>query len=331
MNQYAIFGLGAALVDTEIKVTDHDLESMKVDKGLMSLVDDARLHELLAQLEDRGTVASRASGGSGCNTVIAASYFGAKSYYCCRVANDDNGQFFAHDLSEAGVTSNVGSADPEGVTGRCLVLITPDAERTMNTCLAISETLSVAELDEAAAASADWVYIEGYQVTSATGKKAAMRLREVAKQAGNKVALSLSDPAMVQFFKEGMLSIIGDGVDLIFCNEQEALQFTDTENVNDALESLKSLTQSAVITMGAKGAIGWDGSQMYRYSASSVTAIDTNGAGDMFAGAFLAALCQEKGWQYAGELASRASGAVVSQYGPRLHPEQHQEIQNQLN
>jgi fructokinase len=158
-----------------------------------------------------------------------------------------------------------------------------------------------------------------------------MRLREVAKQAGNKVALSLSDPAMVQFFKEGMLSIIGDGVDLIFCNEQEALQFTDTENVDDALEALKSLTQSAVITMGAKGAIGWDGSQMYRYSASSVTAIDTNGAGDMFAGAFLAALCQEKGWQYAGELASRASGAVVSQYGPRLHPEQHQEIQSQLN
>ncbi|MEQ3697200.1 MAG: adenosine kinase [Pseudomonadales bacterium] len=326
MNNYQIFGLGAALVDTEIEVNDQDLIDMNIDKGIMSLVDDARLHEALDLLNDRGTVASRASGGSGCNSIIAASYFGAKSYYCCQVADDENGAFFAADLRAAGVESNTGYNDPAGTTGRCLVLITPDAERTMNTCLAISETLSVAELDEAAAASADWAYIEGYQVTSATGRKAAIRLREVARAAGNKVALSLSDPAMVQFFREGMLQIIGDGVDLLFCNEQEALQFTNTESIEDAGKALAQFSTAYVITRGADGAVSFDGETHRTHSASKVRAIDTNGAGDMFAGAFLAAICQGKSWEYAGELASAASGAVVSQFGPRLKPEQHETI-----
>jgi len=330
MSHYQIFGLGAALVDTEIKVSDQDLIDMKINKGLMSLVDAPRLHELLTHLDSRGTVASRASGGSGCNSIIAASYFGVKSYYCCRVANDENGQFFANDLNTAGVDSNAGKLDPAGTTGRCLVLITPDAERTMNSCLAISETLSVAELDVSAAQQSEWSYIEGYQVTSVTGKRAAIKLRQVAKEAGKRVALSLSDPAMVSFFKEGMLEIIGDGVDLLFCNESEALQFTNTDNIDDACEELKSFTKSFVITLGAQGAIGFDGSDYHRYTATKVTAIDTNGAGDMFAGAFLAALCQGESWEFAGKLASTACGAVVSQFGPRLKPEQHQEILKQV-
>jgi len=328
MSHYQIFGLGAALVDTEIEVSDQDLIEMKIGKGLMSLVDAPRLHELLSHLDSRGTVASRASGGSGCNSIIAASYFGIKSYYCCRVADDENGHFFAQDLKDAGVDSNAGINDPEGTTGRCLVLITPDAERTMNTCLAISETLSVAELDVSAAAQADWSYIEGYQVTSVTGKRAAIKLRETAKAAGKRVALSLSDPAMVNFFKEGMLEIIGDGVDLLFCNESEALQFTNTDNIDDACAELKNHTESFVITLGAKGAIGFDGTSYHTYTASKVDAIDTNGAGDMFAGAFLAALCHGEGWEFAGKLASTACGSVVSQFGPRLKAEQHQEILN---
>ncbi len=330
MSHHQIFGLGAALVDTEIKVSELDLQEMKIDKGLMSLVDAPRLHELLHHLEDRGTVASRASGGSGCNSIIAASYFGAKSYYCCRVANDENGAFFASDLKAAGVDSNAGVQDPSGTTGRCLVLITPDAERTMNTCLAISETLSAAELCEETASKAEWIYIEGYQVTSTTGRKAAVQLRQIARSAGRKVALSLSDPAMVQFFKEGMLEMIGDGVDLLFCNEQEALQFTETTTIENASEVLKNYTKSFVITLGAKGALGFDGEQFYNYEASKVDAIDTNGAGDMFAGAFLSALVRKKGWAYAGRLASAASGAVVSQFGPRLRPEQHRLIEERL-
>lgn len=326
MNQYQIFGLGAALVDTEIEVNDQDLQAIKVEKGMMTLVDSVRLQELLSALEQRGTVAKRASGGSGCNSIIAASYFGAKTYYCCRVANDENGQFFANDLARAGVDSNAGHNAPEGTTGRCLALITPDAERSMNTCLAISETLSEAELDEQAAASADWVYIEGYQVTSASGRRAAVRLNQVARAAGNKISLSLSDPAMTHFFRDGLLEMIGEGVDLIFCNEQEAMEFTCTKNIEDAGHALLKFTKGYVITCGSKGAVAYDGEQLHHFTAKKVKAIDSNGAGDMFAGAFLAELVKSNDFKAAGTLAIRAAAKVVTQYGPRLAPEQHKDL-----
>ena len=324
--QYHIYGIGAALVDTEITLNDSDLAAMKVDKGVMTLVDEARQHELITHLSQHLVASKKASGGSAANTIIAASYFGCNNVYSCKVADDENGQFYINDIKAAGVTYPAHINPPAGTTGKCLVMITPDAERTMNTFLGISETLSVAELDIAAIAQSQFAYIEGYLVTSPTGRAAAIALREHAEANNTRTALSLSDPAMVQFFRDGLLEMIGNGVDILFCNSDEAMSFTQTQTLKDAAEALKKFTKNFAITCGAEGALLFDGAQLIQVAGNTVKAIDTNGAGDMFAGAFLYAIAQGKNYKTAGEFASLAARKVVSQFGPRLQAEQHAEL-----
>ncbi|MFT6388730.1 MAG: sugar/nucleoside kinase (ribokinase family) [Cellvibrionaceae bacterium] len=326
MSQYHIYGIGAALVDTEIEVSDEDLSNNKIDKGVMTLVDEARQHELMDMLSDHLVASKRASGGSAANTIIAASYFGANNFYSCKVANDENGDFYIQDMRDAGVHLQPNGDDNKGITGKCLVMITPDAERTMNTFLGISETVSPNELHSPAIEQAEYVYIEGYLVTSDTGRAAAIQLRKHAEANGCKTALSLSDPAMVQFFRDGLSEMIGDKVDLLFCNVDEALGYTQTDNIDDAVSSLKTIANEFVITLGSKGALLYDGSNMINIDATETKAIDTNGAGDMFAGAYLYGITHGYTREQAGKLASAAAAKVVSQYGPRLKPEQHQEI-----
>lgn len=322
MHRYDIYGLGAALVDTEIEVSDEFLAQAKIEKGLMTLVDEARQSELLTLMEDHLVGSKRASGGSACNSIIAASYFGAKTFYSCKVANDDNGLFFQHDTQSAGVaTPDIPL--PSGTTGKCLVMITPDAERTMNTFLGLSETLSEKELDVEALSQSTFLYIEGYLVTSPSGKEAAIKARTLAEQHKVKTALSLSDPGMVQFFKDGLKEMIGEKVDLIFCNKDEALGWTDTESLEDAAESLKQSAHSFAITLGSEGALVFDGQTLSHVPGNPAKAIDTNGAGDMFAGAFLYAITHGHDFISAAKLANHAAAQVVSQYGPRLQPEQH--------
>ncbi|AMX01549.1 adenosine kinase [Microbulbifer thermotolerans] len=327
MHQYDLYGIGAALLDTEIEVTDKDLQKLGVEKGVMTLVDDARQRQLVADLEDHLVTATRACGGSGANTVIAASYFGLRTFYSCKVAADDNGDFYLANLASAGVDypDALDEAVP-GTTGKCLVLVTPDAERSMNTYLGISEQLSTTELDIHALAASRWAYIEGYLVSSETGRAAAIALREQAEKAGVKTALSLSDPAMVQLFRDGLGEMIGDGVDMLFCNRDEALGFTETNSLDDAAAALQRHCRSFAITLGAEGALLWDGERQHRVSSPKVHAIDTNGAGDMFAGAFLYGINRDMPFAEAGELACRAAAQVVSQYGPRLRAEQHAEL-----
>ncbi|MGS2718170.1 adenosine kinase [Eionea flava] len=325
MSTYHIYGIGAALVDTEITVNDSDLATFGIDKGVMTLVDETRQHELINLLSDHLTTSKRASGGSAANTIIGASYFGAKTFYSCKVANDDNGSFYLNDMQEAGVdTTN--TEKENGITGKCLVMITPDAERTMNTFLGISETVSVNELNIEALKQSQYAYIEGYLVTSETGKAAAIELRKQAQVNGIKTAFTLSDPAMVQFFADGLKEMIGTKVDLLFCNQDEALGFTQTETLADAIEALKVYANEFAITLGDQGALIYDGSSLIKIAANEVTAVDSNGAGDMFAGAFLYAITNGYNYTQAGELASAASAQVVSQYGPRLKPEQHRDV-----
>ena len=249
MKRYVAYGIGAALVDTEIKVQDEDLAQMNVDKGMMTLVDEARQAQLLAHLQGHLVKASHASGGSAGNSMIATAQFGGPTFMSCKVAADRDGDIYLADLEAAGVDHCLNGARAAGTTGKCLVLITPDAERSMNTFLGISETLSVAELHAAAIAASEYLYIEGYLVTSASGLAAAVRARELAEDAGVKTALSFSDPGMVEFFREGMASIIGNGVDLIFCNEAEALQWGETDSLAVAMEKLKVIARRFVITL----------------------------------------------------------------------------------
>src|SRR5690554_1134318 len=179
MTHYHIYGIGAALVDTEIAVSDADLTAMAVAKGVMTLVDEPRQAQLIEYLSDHLVASHRASGGSGANTIIAASYFGCDNFYSCKVANDDNGRFYLQDIKDAGVDYPTHLPVADGITGKCLVMITPDAERSMNTFLGISETISVKELQPAAIAAAEYVYIEGYLVSSPTGRAAAIELRRM--------------------------------------------------------------------------------------------------------------------------------------------------------
>lgn len=326
MPTYDIYGLGAALVDTEITVSNEDLIRFEVEKGVMTLVDEARQHELLRHLEHHLCHASRASGGSAANSIIAAQYLGADTFYSCKVANDDNGRFYLDDLARAGVQYPTKSGQADGITGKCLVMITPDAERTMNTFLGISETLSVDDIDEEALKASKYVYIEGYLVTSTTGRAAAIRLRKLAEEHGVKVAASLSDPAIVEYFYSDLHDMLGSRLDLLFCNLSEALKFTRTANLEDAAAALQETARTFVITLGAEGALIFDGGRSVQVPAPQITAIDTNGAGDMFAGAFLYGITHEMDFEEAGHLAVRAAAAVVSQFGPRLRPEQYRPL-----
>lgn len=329
-SKYHIYGIGAALVDTEIEVTDQDLNNYGIEKGIMTLVDEGRQYELMEQLSNHLVASKRASGGSAANTIIAASYFGANNFYSCKVANDDNGQFYLQDMRDAGVDIPPNSAQSAGITGKCLVMITPDAERTMNTFLGISETVSTEELHPQAIHDSQYAYIEGYLVTSESGRAAAIKLREEAEAKGIKTALSLSDPAMVEFFRKGLGEMIGNRVNLLFCNKEEALGYTQTSSIEEACDKLKTIADEFAITLGSEGALIYNGERIIKIAPVNVKAIDTNGAGDMFAGAFLYGITHGYSHEQAGKLASAAAAQVVSQYGPRLNAQQHADIKRQV-
>ncbi len=326
MSDYHIYGLGAALVDTEIEVSEQDLQTLGVEKGLMTLVDQERQQTLLKLLSHNLVQAKQASGGSAANSIIAAAQFGAKTFYSCKVADDELGAFYMRDLQAAGVAADYDQKSPVGTTGTCLVLITPDAERSMNTCLGISETLSVSDLNEDAIIASDFLYLEGYLVTSDSGRAAAIRAREIAEQQGVKTTLSFSDPGIVEFFREGLQCMLGQGVDMVFCNEDEALSWAQTQNLRDAISSLKAVSRTFAITRGDRGALVFDGKEMIDIAPFPVKAVDSNGAGDMFAGAFLYGLSSGMGFTEAGKLASYSAAQVVSRFGPRLPAGHHEAL-----
>lgn len=327
---YHIYGIGNALVDKEFEVSDAFFSKAGIEKGMMTLIDEQQLSAMLDTLLTDHGLKKRACGGSAANTIIGASYFGAKTFYTCNVASDESGDFYVADLKAAGVDTNMDGERDAGVTGKCLVMVTPDAERTMNTYLGITSDLHEKHIHEEALAASEYVYIEGYLVTSDTSRAAAIRVRELARQHGVKVAMTFSDPAMVQFFKDGLLDMLGDGVDLLFCNEQEARLLAGTDDLDSAVAVLKQYTKSFAITLGSKGAIAFDGETLHVIAPNPVKAVDTNGAGDMFAGAFLYAITHGHDFAAAGRLASAASALVVSQFGPRLDPAQHEPLKAHL-
>lgn len=333
MAQNDVYGIGNALVDMEFKVTDEFYASNNVEKGLMTLVDAERQAELLASLKKQNLKeVKRQCGGSAANTMIAISQFGGKSFYSCKVASDDTGKFYLGDLEENGVRTQASFEQlEEGVTGKCMVMVTPDAERTMHTYLGISSEFSKTEIREDEIKNSKWLYIEGYLVASPSGQEAAVLSRKIAKDNNVKTAFTFSDPNMVRFFKDNISEIIGDGLDLIFCNEEEVMEFCGTRDLLEAREKLKEVAKTFVITLGKNGAIIWDGTTFIDIEPHKVEAVDSNGAGDMFAGAFLYALTQGESMAHAGKLASLASSRVVSQFGPRLTWANAQEVLKQLS
>ena len=321
MARYDIYGIGAALVDTEVEVSDKFLADAKIDKGVMTLVDEPRQKELLQALSSEDLTLFKKCGGSVCNSVVAASSLGAKAFFSGKVADDADGELYVSDLNKAGVDFHSAGQDP-GTTGKCLVMVTEDAERTMNTFLGSSETLSAKEIDQEALKNSEWFYVEGYLVTDEVRTKATREAVEYAKGQGVKIAISLSDPFVVDVFGDALRDVMGSGVDLVFCNKDEALSFTGSDDLDSAIEKLKLITRSFAITDGAKGAITFDGESVTRSEGVSAKAIDTNGAGDMFAGAFLYAITSGKSYDWAAKLANDCASRVVARFGPRLDPEE---------
>ena len=263
--------------------------------------------------------------------MIAVSAMGGSSYYACKVADDDLGHFYLHDLKAAGVDTNVNGTHANGITGKCLVMVTPDAERTMQTYLGISSELSVNEISDAHIKESEYLYMEGYLVTSPSAKEANIHARKIAVANGVKTAFTFSDPAIVEYFHKELTETIGEGIDLLFCNESEALAYTGKNSIDEAVEVIKTFARSFAITLGSKGALIYDGALAHKIEPFPIKAVDTNGAGDMFAGAYLYAITHGYSIADAGRLASLAASHVVQQFGPRLPVENYVKLLDEIS
>ncbi|MDY7014278.1 MAG: adenosine kinase [Cyanobacteriota bacterium] len=314
----------------EYEVTPEMLEHLKIQKGVMTLMDENHQNEVLGKLD--GHFCKKSSGGSAANTLVAISQFGGTCFYSCKVASDEMGSFYLEDLLRCGVDTNIKAQErPAGITGKCLVMVTPDADRTMNTFLGISSSLSAEQIVPEALKGSKYLYLEGYSVSSPTALEAAIQARGIAREAGVKTALSLSDPNMVDFFKPGLLKIIDSGLDLVFANESEALKMADTDDFSSAVDYFKQIAKQFAITRGAQGSLVFDGQNFAEIAPKKVEAIDTVGAGDMYAGAFLYGLTHEMSIVEAGNLASAAAAKVVTGFGPRLSQEETAHCLNELS
>lgn len=321
MHAYDLYAIGNALVDTEYQLSDADLAALGVTKGQMTLIDTARRAALLAALPAQHH--RRSGGGSAGNTIVAAAQFGARTYYSCRVADDELGDFYAADLTAHGVASNLShTRAPEGSTGTCLVLITPDAERSMNTFLGATADLDAAALHKPALTKSRIYYMEGYLSASPSGLDAALQGREIAAQAGVQLAATLSDVSMITYCRAGLDALLGNvmntPLDYLFCNADEARAWTAAADWADICTGLRQHARTVCITRGAQGCLLINGANTALVPGVPVQALDSNGAGDMFAGAFLSAISQGQAPSQAAELANRAAARVVAQYGNRL-------------
>lgn len=328
--KYHVYGIGNALVDIVAEVGDDFFEKNKVERGLMTLADEARQQQLLQAIGQHKS--NLCGGGSAANTVVALAQLGGRAFYSCLTAKDELGKFFLDDLSANGVETNLKWENClRGDTGRCLVMVSPDAQRTMCTFLGVSSLLSKNLLDENALKNSEWVYAEGYLVASPTGLETIKEAMQLARRHQAKTALTFSDVSMVKYFSSQMKEALGEGVDLLFCNEEECLLFTEKNSLAEALEEMKKQAKQFCITRGNKGALLCEGERLTDIDAFPVQAIDSNGAGDMFAGAFLFGLTAGKTFEEAGRLASLASSRVVTQYGPRLSTHAMHELLSKSN
>lgn len=324
--EYDVYGLGNALLDIQCEVDEHFLNKHDIAKGLMTLVEHERQCEIIDLLgEDR--IHKISSGGSLANSMMVLQHFGGKGFYSCNIARDEAGDHYYREMKAAGLDTNFDTQERNhGNTGRCLVKITPDADRTMTTFLGVSVELSEDHLNHDALRRAKYLYLEGYLTASEPAHKAAVKAKSIATQHGVKVALTLSDPTMVSGFKDQFLELLDDPIDLLFCNEDEAKEFTNTNTLEEAVEALKKYAKTFAVTIGPKGSLLYDGQQFIHVPATEEKPIDTVGAGDMFAGAFLYGLTNGMSWRMAGELANLTSSKVVTIYGPRVSKEHTEEL-----
>lgn len=314
MKKIDVLGVGNALVDIQAQVDDSLLPRLGINKGIMTLVDDGRQAEVLGQLGGRPL--HRCAGGSAANTIVALADFGGAAGYVGKVGDDEVGSFFLNEMRDLGIAMEVRPA--QAPTGTCAILITDDAQRTMLTNLGASATLTEDDIHEAMFAAVEYAYIEGYLLTGETTKAAAYKAMDLAKRAGCKVALTASDPFLIDLIRDEIWQLITGPVDLFFCNEVEAKSLTGERDPIACAAKIHEHAENVALTLGEKGSLVMHGGEAFPVEGVSVKAIDTTGAGDMYAGAMLYGITHGMSWRQAGHLASHAAARIVMQMGARL-------------
>jgi len=326
---YDICSLGSALVDVTFQIDDEfskKIEGQGIPKGAMTLIDKVDQNGLIEALTALGKSAEKACGGSSTNSVVAASLFGSTCYMTCIVGDDENGRFYLEDLSLNDVNHSSSLIESEIPSGQCLVMISEDAERTMCTNLGINSEFSIDNVDEEVIRNSKFLFLEGYLIASPGGFESYKKAINLAKVHDTKVAISLSDPFIVSSFKEQIKELINIKCDLIFCNEDEAKEFAESNEEEEIFGYFKKYTDNLLVTQGPKGCTGYDQNGQINVSGIEVNAIDTNGAGDMFAGAVLNGINESKTLEESAHFGCLAASKTVQNSGPRLAKEEYLEI-----
>jgi len=311
---YDVFGMCNALYDILAEVSEEQLDKLGLSKGGMFLIDDAQQANVLKEIRDN--IVNTEAGGSGANTMIGISLLGGTACFTSRVGCDDYGVEYSRSLEDQGVKANLGKG--EGRTGTSVILITPDAQRTMCTYLGVSRDLQPVDVNTDDLLASKYLYITGYLWDMDNQKEAVLSAMNAARKAGIKVALSLSDPFCVTRHKDDFLRIIQDHVDVVLGNEMEATTITDTPNADEAAVVLGEKCEIVAVTMDERGSLIRQEDCVYLIPPYPVKAIDTTGAGDMYAAGLLYGLTRNIDLYKTGKIASYAAAQVVSKMGPRL-------------
>ncbi|HQX27343.1 MAG TPA: adenosine kinase [Alphaproteobacteria bacterium] len=313
-----VVAVGNALVDVLSQATDDFLATQKnkhgMEKGAMTLIDEPRAVELYSEMGP----GIETSGGSAANTMAGFASFGGKGGFIGKVANDKLGQTFQHDIRAQGVTFTTTPLAIGAPTGRCLILVTPDAQRTMNTFLGASVEFTEEDIDEDLIASAQVTYLEGYLFDREQAKRAFVRAADAAHDAGSRVALSLSDPFCVDRHRDDFRKLVENHVDILFANEDEIKSLYQVKSFEEAAAAVNDKCEIAVLTRSEKGAVVLSNGEQIVVSAAPVTkVIDTTGAGDQFAAGFLYGFTEKMPLEKCGKLGAAAAAEVIGHIGPR--------------
>jgi sugar/nucleoside kinase (ribokinase family) len=309
-----VVGIGNALVDVLSHENEQFLDEHDLVRGSMTLVDAERSDDLYAAMGPGTEI----SGGSAANTMVGVASFGGRAGYIGRVADDQLGVVFGHDMHASGVLFRSGRAAGPPPTGRCLIVITPDGERTMSTYLGASSRLGPEELDAELISAAAVTYLEGYLWDRPEAKEAYRQATRLAHGAGRRTALTLSDSFCVQRHRAEWRLLIHEGVDIVFANEDEIGMLYDTSTFDEALEEIRTHCEVACLTRGPRGSVIVTADECHVIKAHHVArVVDTTGAGDMYAAGFLYGFTHGFDLQSSGRLASLAAAAVLGHTGAR--------------
>ena len=313
--RFDVVGIGNALVDILARVNDDFLAENRVEKGVMTLIDTARAAELYARMGP----ATAISGGSGANTIAGLAMLGSRAAYVGKVRDDQLGAIFAHDLRAQGAVfeTPMASGDHDCETGRCMVLVSPDGERSMNTYLGVSEYLSPSDIDEEMMGRADWLYLEGYRFDGPDSVAAFARAVAACKRGGGRACATLSDPFCVDRHRDAFRRLIRDDLDLLFANEHEVMSLYRTDSLEAALAAVGADVRLAAVTVGPGGAWVIEDGKRTLVPAAPAEVVDATGAGDMFAAGFLHGLTQGREPETCAAMGCVAAGEIIGHIGAR--------------